>query len=178
MRIQEYATLDPKVFWMDSQKKWILTLAAGQETQFFSSPNLIEWTFLSSFQRYWNHEGVWECPDLFELKVNGSEETKWVHLVSINPGGPNGGSATQYFVGDFDGINFTLDPNFKTEMEKAHHFWTDFGKDNYAGVTFSNWRTKRKPSFFRLDVQLAICDQYLLTNGAVQWILAFIIGTF
>lgn len=140
---------DPKVFWMDSQKKWILTLAAGQETQFFSSLNLIEWTFLSSFGKgIGNHEGVWECPDLFELKVNGSEETKWVHLVSINPGGPNGGSATQYFVGDFDGTNFTLDPNFKTEMEKAHHFWTDFGKDNYAGVTFSNWKDQKGNPLF------------------------------
>ncbi len=140
---------DPKVFWMDSQKKWILTLAAGQETQFFSSPNLIEWTFLSNFGKgVGNHKGVWECPDLFELKVNGSDKTKWVHLVSINPGGPNGGSATQYFIGDFDGTNFTLDPDFKTDMQNAHHFWADFGKDNYAGVTFSNWKDENENPLF------------------------------
>ena len=140
---------DPKVFWLDGQKKWILTLAAGQETQFFSSPNLIEWTFLSSFGKgIGNHKGVWECPDLFELKVNGSDETKWVHLVSINPGGPNGGSATQYFIGDFDGTNFKLDSSFKMDIQKRHHFWADFGKDNYAGVTFSNWKDEKGNPLF------------------------------
>ena len=140
---------DPKVFWMESQNKWILTLAAGQETQFYSSPNLIDWTFLSSFGTgIGNHEGVWECPDLIQLKVKGSEETKWIHLVSINPGGPNGGSATQYFVGDFDGTHFTLDPDFKLDLEQDHHFWTDFGKDNYAGVTFSNWKNEEGNPLF------------------------------
>jgi levanase/fructan beta-fructosidase len=118
---------DPKVFWMESQQKWIMTLAAGQETQFYAS-----------------FDGVWECPDLFPLKVNGSDTIKWVLLVSINPGGPNGGSATQYFIGDFDGTRFTIDTKFKTELETNHSFWIDFGKDNYAGVTFSNFETDKK----------------------------------
>jgi levanase/fructan beta-fructosidase len=65
-------------------------------------------------------------------------------LVSINPGGPNGGSATQYFIGDFDGTRFTIDTKFKTELETNHSFWIDFGKDNYAGVTFSNFETDKK----------------------------------
>ena len=91
---------------------------------------------------------MWECPDLFELKVNGSDETKWVHLVSINPGGPNGGSATQYFIGDFDGTNFKLDSSFKMDIQKKHHFWADFGKDNYAGVTFSNWKDEKGNPIF------------------------------
>lgn len=136
---------DPKVFWFEPDQKWIMTLAAGQETQFFASPDLKQWTFLSSFgQGIGNHEGVWECPDLFPLPVLGSSKTKWVHLVSINPGGPNGGSATQYFVGDFDGKKFTIDSAFETTLEKSHTFWTDFGRDNYAGVTFHNWKSKNQ----------------------------------
>lgn len=140
---------DPKVFWMESEKKWIMTLASGQETQFYDSPNLIEWSYLSKFGKgIGNHDGVWECPDLFPLKANGSDEIKWVHLVSINSGGPNGGSATQYFIGDFDGTNFTLDSSFKADLDERHLFWTDFGKDNYAGVTFSNWTTDERNSLF------------------------------
>lgn len=132
---------DPKVIWMENQKKWILILAAGQETQFYSSKNLIDWNFESRFGAgVGNHEGVWECPDLFPMQIKETGEIKWVHLVSINPGGPNGGSATQYFIGDFDGNTFTIDPEFKSRMEENHAYWVDFGKDNYAGVTFSNWK--------------------------------------
>ena len=134
---------DPKVFWYDKGKKWIMTLAAGQETQFYESKNLKKWDYFFSFGNgIGNHKGVWECPDFFELPVLGTTETKWVHLVSISPGGPNGGSATQYFIGDFNGKEFLVDPDFEAEMGRNHNFWTDFGKDNYAGVTYSNWRSK------------------------------------
>ncbi len=130
---------DPKVFWDARQSRWVMTLAAGQETQFYASKNLKEWEFLSVFGTgIGNHEGVWECPDLFPLQIDGTEEIKWVHLVSINPGGPNGGSATQYFIGDFDGTSFTIDEAFAKSMAKKHTYWVDFGKDNYAGVTWSD----------------------------------------
>lgn len=120
---------DPKVRWNDEVKKWILTLATKDRITFFSSPNLIDWTKESEFgENIGAHGGVWECPDLFPLKVNGKEV--WVLLVSINPGAPNGGSGTQYFVGDFDGKTFTP---FNTKTK-----WIDYGTDNYAGVTFSN----------------------------------------
>jgi fructan beta-fructosidase len=76
------------------------------------------------------HGGVWECPDLFKLKVGESDEEKWVLLISINPGAPNGGSGTQYFVGNFDGKKFTA--------EHKDHKWLDWGTDNYAGVTYNN----------------------------------------
>jgi fructan beta-fructosidase len=76
------------------------------------------------------HGGVWECPDLFKLKVEGTDEEKWVLLISINPGAPNGGSGTQYFIGDFDGQIFTTD--------QKEHLWVDWGTDNYAGVTYNN----------------------------------------
>ena len=130
---------DPKVIWYEKDKKWILTLAASQVTKFYESKDLKNWNFVSSFgEGIGNHNGVWECPDLFELQVKGTSKTKWVHLVSINPGGPNGGSATQYFIGDFDGKKFTIDEKFENQMKKNHNFWTDFGRDNYAGVTYFN----------------------------------------
>lgn len=140
---------DPKVSWDEVHNQWNMVLAAGQRTYFYSSSNLKDWTLLSTFgEGIGNHNGVWECPDLFPLKVQGSDVTKWVHLVSINPGGPNGGSATQYFVGDFDGAVFKVDKAFEASMKKEHDFWVDFGKDNYAGVTWSNITTSNDAKLF------------------------------
>jgi fructan beta-fructosidase len=108
-----------------------MILAVHDRVHLYSSPDLLTWTFLSEFGKGTGaHGGVWECPDLFKLKVKGSSETKWVMLVSINPGGPNGGSATQYFTGSFDGTRFT--------SENKNIQWVDWGRDNYAGVTWSN----------------------------------------
>lgn len=119
---------DPKVSWHEASKKWVMTLATKDRITFFASPNLKDWTKLSEFgEKLGAHGGVWECPDLFPLTLNG--KTHWVLLVSINPGGPNGGSATQYFVGQFDGKTFT--PQTTTQK------WIDWGKDDYAGVTFA-----------------------------------------
>lgn len=122
---------DPKVFWNETTNQWNLVLAAGQEVRFYSSPNLKEWTYLSSFgEGYGNHNGVWECPDLIQLPVRNSDEKKWVLIVNINPGGPFGGSATQYFVGEWDGAHFTTD--------QTQTLWMDCGKDHYATVSFHN----------------------------------------
>lgn len=140
---------DPKVTWDSQSSKWIMTLAASQETHFYASENLKDWKFLSAFGKgIGNHDGVWECPDLFPLKVEGSKITKWVLLVSINPGGPNGGSATQYFIGDFDGTTFTLDKTFGEQMKKEHSFWVDHGRDNYAGVGWTNVSTSNGGKLF------------------------------
>lgn len=129
---------DPKVIWQEEEKKWIMSLAVQDRISFYSSPNLLNWEHESDFgQDLGGHGGVWECPDLFPMKVGDTEEEKWVLLVSINPGGPNGGSATQYFVGDFDGTTFTPDGSI-ADMGEEHDYWLDFGKDNYAGVTWSN----------------------------------------
>ncbi|MET4139521.1 glycoside hydrolase family 32 protein [Pedobacter sp. UYP1] len=120
---------DPKVMWYEAGKKWIMTLATKDRITFYSSANLKNWKRESDFGADLGaHGGVWECPDLFPLAHNG--KTDWVLLVSINPGGPNGGSATQYFTGDFDGNKFTT----KSKAVK----WLDYGTDNYAGVTWSN----------------------------------------
>lgn len=122
---------DPKVTWLPDQHKWMMALATGSKISFYSSPDLKSWTFESDFGAgIGAHGGVWECPDLFQLPVEGTNQKKWVLLVSLNPGGPNYGSATQYFIGDFDGKTFT--PS-STETS-----WVDYGTDNYAGVTYDN----------------------------------------
>lgn len=124
---------DPKVFWHELSARWVMALAMGEEIGFYSSPDLKAWTALSRFgEGVGAHGGVWECPDLFPLTVAETGETKWVLLVSLNPGGPQGGSATQYFIGDFDGTAFAPDKDF-TEPQ-----WIDWGADNYAGVTWSD----------------------------------------
>ena len=121
---------DPKVFWHAPSKQWVMSLATTQTITFYGSKNLKEWTRLSEFgEGLGGHGGVWECPDLFPLTYEG--KTKWVLFVSINPGGPNGGSATQYFIGNFDGKTFTPDT-------MNYPLWLDYGRDNYAGVTWSN----------------------------------------
>lgn len=130
---------DPKVSWDSISQRWTMVLAGGNKILFYSSKNLKEWQFESEFgENQGGHGGVWECPDLISMKVTGSKDTKMVLLVSINPGGPNGGSATQYFVGDFDGKNFILDENFQQQLNKENALWIDGGRDNYAGVTWSN----------------------------------------
>ncbi|EOR20988.1 glycosyl hydrolase family protein [Niallia nealsonii AAU1] len=123
---------DPKVFWHKETKKWIMVLATGQTISLYSSANLKEWKFESEFgESCGSHEGVWECPDLFELSIENSNDKKWVLIVSIGDN-PNydEGSRTQYFVGSFDGKKFT------SEHEDIK--WLDYGKDNYAGVSFSD----------------------------------------
>lgn len=120
---------DPKVRWYAPQKKWVMTLATKDRVSFYSSPDLKNWKRESDFgNNLGAHGGVWECPDLFPLTNKGKEV--WVLLVSINPGGPNSGSATQYFIGDFNGTRFTP---YDTLTR-----WMDHGADNYAGVTYAN----------------------------------------
>lgn len=119
---------DPKVFWYAPDKKWIMTLATKTDITFYSSPNLKDWTRQSEFgKNIGAHGGVWECPDLFQLSLDG--KSYWVLIVNLNPGGPNGGSGTQYFIGQFNGTSFTP---VSTETR-----WLDYGPDEYAGVTWS-----------------------------------------
>ena len=155
---------DPNLFWYEPTKRWIMILAVGQEMQIYSSADLKDWKYESAFgQEYGCHGGVWECPDLFELEVRSDElgvrssnnaatpnsklqtpnsslltQKKWVLLCNINPGGPFGGSATQYFVGDFDGHKFTCE-----SMPKVTK-WLDWGKDHYATVSFYNAPEQRR----------------------------------
>ena len=146
---------DPKIFWHEASASWILALVAGDHLQLYRSDNLIDWKLSSTFgHEVGAHGGVWECPDLFALEVNG--ETHWVLLISINPGGPNGGSATQYFIGDFDGETFSSD---QTAIR-----WVDYGPDNYAGVTYNN-----TPDDSRLFIGWMSNWQYAQNTPTQRW---------
>lgn len=125
---------DPKVFWFEPDEKWVMVLSAREEVRFFSSRNLKDWEYTGAFGKgFGAHSGCFECPDLVQLPVDGTDSgKKWMLIVNINPGGPFGGSATQYFTGDFDGNTFVCDT--APEVTK----WMDYGKDHYATVTFSN----------------------------------------
>lgn len=122
---------DPKVVWYEPGNYWVKAVVAGQCVHFYRSENLLQWEKLSEFgHNIGAHGGVWECPDLFPLHCEQSGETCWVLLISINPGGPNGGSAMQYFIGDFDGRDFLV--------QDKDTRWLDYGTDFYAGITFDN----------------------------------------
>ncbi|MFK8162553.1 MAG: glycoside hydrolase family 32 protein [Lewinella sp.] len=129
---------DPKVIWDEAHDQWVMVLAAQNRVQFFGSPNLKEWELLSEFgQNARNHSGVWECPELFPLTVVETGESAWVLNVSINPGGANGGSGTFYFPGNWDGKTFK--PLREAQFSATDTVnWVDYGRDNYAGVTFSD----------------------------------------
>ncbi|OLZ74394.1 glycosyl hydrolase family 32 [Streptomyces sp. IMTB 2501] len=105
---------DPKVQWYAPTRSWLMTvsLSAEHKVRFYSSRNLKDWELLSEFGPAGATGGVWECPDLFPLAVDGDKKhIKWVLVVNINPGGITGGSGAQYFIGDFDGRKFTADDN-------------------------------------------------------------------
>ncbi len=127
---------DPKVFkWND---KWLMMVAITDKISFYHSKNLLNWSPMSEFGAkplQGAHGGVFECPDLLPFAVHGQKV--WILLVSINPGGPNQGSATQYFVGTFDGKQFR-------KLGLYNELWLDWGPDNYAGITWADEPKNRK----------------------------------
>jgi fructan beta-fructosidase len=126
---------DPKVFWDSERGNWVMVVVKANEKKvaIFTSPNLTSWEFQSDFGPLAAQGGDWECPDLIQLPIAGEKTKKsWVMIVSLNPGGIEGGSGTQYFVGDFDG------KSFKSSQDYQKPQWIDYGKDNYAGITFNN----------------------------------------
>lgn len=135
---------DPNMFWNPETKEWTLVLAHALEHEmlFFTSPDLKTWTLQSSFGKGLGAQGgVWECPDLFELPVGNGKQKKWVLICNINPGGPFGGSGIQYFTGDFDGKTFKVDTDANGNVATK---WLDFGKDNYALVSWSDSPDNRR----------------------------------
>ena len=135
---------DPNMFWDTANNRWVLSLAHAldHEMLFFTSPDLKNWPLQSAFGKGKGaQDGVWECPDLFKLKVDGTDEEKWVLVCNINPGGPFGGSATQYFVGDFDGTTFKADTDADGNIPTK---WMDYGKDHYATVSWSGAPDNRR----------------------------------
>lgn len=135
---------DPNMFWNPETRKWTMVLAHAldHEMLIFSSEDMKNWNLESSFGKGLGAQGgVWECPDLFELPVEGTDIKKWVLLCNINPGGPFGGSGIQYFVGDFDGTAFTPDTDSEGNVLTK---WLDYGKDNYAIVSWSDAPDNRR----------------------------------
>jgi fructan beta-fructosidase len=126
---------DPKVFWHEETNKWVMVLATGQSITIYTSPNLKDWEFASEFgNNAGSHDGVWECPDLFQLPVDGDVNIqKWVLFVSIGDNHDfKEGSRTQYYIGEFDGTTFVNENTDETIL------WMDHGRDNYAGVSWSD----------------------------------------
>ena len=141
---QESEARDPNIFWNSETNHWTLILAHAldHEMLIFTSPDTKEWTLQSSFGKGLGaQDGVWECPDLFELPVEGTDIKKWVLFCNINPGGPFGGSGIQYFIGDFDGKTFTVDTDSNGNVPTK---WLDYGKDNYAIVSWSDAPDNRR----------------------------------
>lgn len=134
---------DPNMFWDAKAGQWVLVLAHAldHEMLIFTSPDMKDWTLRSSFGKAGAQDGVWECPDLFKLKVDGTDKEKWVLICNLNPGGIFGGSATQYFIGDFDGKTFKADTDATGNIPTK---WMDFGKDHYATVSWSDAPDNRR----------------------------------
>ena len=130
---------DPKVSWNTINEAWVMSVVKPEEftVAFYQSPDLKSWELLSEFTNKNGTDGVWECPDLFPLPVNNNPaDIKWVLLVSVNPGGVTGGSGTHYFIGDWNGKEFIADDRTTR--------WLDYGRDNYAGVTFNDAPENRR----------------------------------
>lgn len=161
---------DPKVFWYAPGEKWIMTLAVQNRVSFYSSKNLKEWTFESDFGAEWgSHEGVWECPELIKMQIDGSDDSKYVLLVSVISGAPNGGTGTQYLVGDFDGTSFTVDPKLKNLKIQPEHFPEGLLFDDFESTT-SNWSSSsdlvyKRPVEHSL-LNESIHGQSILSTGA------------
>jgi fructan beta-fructosidase len=142
---------DPKVSWYAPGKKWLMALSAHDHIEFYSSKNLLAWIKESDFGRTLGaHSGVWECPDLLQVK-DAQGQPHYVLIVNMNPGGPNGGSATQYFVGTFDGKTF--------RASQPGTRWLDYGPDNYAGVTWTNLPAGSSPTLIGWMSNWEYCQQ-------------------
>jgi len=149
---------DPKVFWYAPERKWVMALAlpTHHKALFYSSKDLLHWDYMSEFGPGNAVGGVWECPDLFELPVDGdASRSNWVLVISLNPGGPAGGSGTQYFIGKFDGTRFVADtpaadpgaaraPVVATARPGDQVQWLDYGADFYAAVSWNGVADKRR----------------------------------
>ena len=131
---------DPKIIWYEEGKHWIMAVACGRVIRFYSSPDCIRWEYMSEFgEGFGSHIGPWECPDFFPMRVKGTDQTRWVLLVSLYDSRDvptKYHTATQYFIGDFDGKRFTT--------RQRDTLWVDYGRDNYAGVTFDNAPDSRR----------------------------------
>jgi fructan beta-fructosidase len=146
---------DPKVMWHEESKRWVMTLAAYDKVMFYNSPDLKSWIKTGEFGIK-RDDRLWECPDLVRMYDEDEQKEKWVLLVSIQKKAPHGGSGVGYFVGNFDGNTF------KDENKGLQ--WLDYGKDNYAFVTFHN-----APSVSPIGIGWMSNWQYAQTVPTQRW---------
>ena len=157
---------DPKVFWHGGDGgHWIMVAveAVARQVVIYASGNLRDWSFQSRFGPAHAVDGVWECPDLFPLRIEGTDETRWVLVVSLNPGGIAGGSGAQYFIGDFDGTTF-IPEHLSDSTDLADYDWLDYGRDYYAPVSFND-----APDGRRLMIGWASNWQYAAQTPTAPW---------
>ena len=157
---------DPKVIWDESSNQWVMVFAAWDHVKLYGSKDLKKWEHLSDFGKEWGtHAGVWECPDLFPMRVSGTGQKKWVLLQSINPGGFNGGSGTQYFIGNFDGKDFTVDKDFAqafgtvAAVVPKGTIYNDFEGDSFGEWQVEGTAFGTKPTNTALPNQGAVSGQ-------------------
>jgi fructan beta-fructosidase len=130
---------DPKVFWHEGTRRWVMAVAwpTQRQVRLYASPNLKDWTHLSDFGPAGSVTGIWECPDLFPLEVEGEPGSqRWVLVVNVGSGAPAGGSGTEYFVGTFDGTRFVSTASAGASTEQA--LWADWGRDFYAATSWND----------------------------------------
>ena len=123
---------DPNIIFHPATDQWVMSVALPEQrkVQFYGSKTLKEWQLLSEFGGYGDRRKIWECPALMEVPIEGQPgQNKWVLLLS--GGGPFADDYTgmQYFIGDFDGNDFTLG------ADTATHY-LDYGKDFYAAIPY------------------------------------------
>ena len=157
---------DPKVFWYGgADGHWVMVVVEAVERRMliYTSPDLLTWSYASNFGPAHAVDGVWECPDLFPLTIDGTDETHWVLIISLNPGAIAGGSGTQYFVGNFDGTTFIAD-QLTDSTDLSDFNWLDYGRDYYAAVSFNN-----EPDGRRLMIGWASNWQYANDTPTHPW---------
>lgn len=131
---------DPKVVRDDVNNRWIMVVSGGDHIRFFTSTNLIDWKLTDNFG-YGDYirGGVWECPDLFELQIEGTNEKKWVLMVSTGANPKTQGSDAEYFVGQLTAEGKFINVNPAGKVLKI-----DYGKEFYASMSFSNMPNNRR----------------------------------
>jgi fructan beta-fructosidase len=132
---------DPSVSWDEERKHWLMAVSLPKErkVRFYTSPDLKQWAHVSDFGPAGDVDGDWECPDLLRIPGEKAGSGMWALKVGLNPGAPQGGSGEQYFLGDFDGKNFTA------SSEPGAHGWTNYGKDDYCAISFNGLQKSQKP---------------------------------
>ncbi len=144
---------DVRVFWHEETQRWMMGVLTGYEVRFYSSLDLKTWNYESVFgENIYTKEGDWTHLCFLPLKIDSTQSTKWIMMISGSSGSPNEGSGVQYFYGDFDGYVFNSPRN------KAK--WLDNGSDNYAGVVLSNYIESGKPAYY-----IGLIDNYKYKQG-------------